>query len=329
MKQQRALKFAALLCCVAQSACAFGLVLPHTAKAKPENSSKFRNGRGRSTSISSTALRVMPGGAIFPSLKTVAASCILPTCLGFYRIEYGVSYAYGTSIALVAYQILQQVGPSTLAHCHALALVCYGLRLDAFLLYRELFIPRFRKVRESIEEKRGGGGKGFVNRITSRIPFVVGCAALYACMVAPLFLTAAIGDAAHPFIKGCILTTWVGFAIAALGDAQKTAVKASKGEEALVTGGIYALLRHPNYTGEFIGWTASFVASVAAAMSRCGDKSVLGLVAASALGWIGIAFVLAGAAGGLEKKQKEKYGDRPEYKTWIEGSWAGPVIAKK
>ena len=49
---------------------------------------------------------------------------------------------------------------------------------------------------------------------------------------------------------------------------------------------------------------------------------------ASAFGWIGILFVLAGeATAGLEKKQKEKYGGTPEYEAWIKGSWAGPMLS--
>ena len=57
-------------------------------------------------------------------------------------------------------------------------------------------------------------------------------------------------------------------------------------------------------------------------------RSVLPWLIGSAVGWVGILFVLAGeAAAGLEKKQKAKYGGTPKYEEWVQGSWAGPVIA--
>ena len=44
-----------------------------------------------------------PGLALAPAgLPTLAAACALPTCLGFYKREYGVSYGYGLSSAAAA-----------------------------------------------------------------------------------------------------------------------------------------------------------------------------------------------------------------------------------
>ena len=48
--------------------------------------------------------RVLPGrravavAAAPAALPTLAAACAVPTCLGFYKREYGVSYGYGLSI---------------------------------------------------------------------------------------------------------------------------------------------------------------------------------------------------------------------------------------
>ncbi len=50
------------------------------------------------------------------------------------------------------------------------------------------------------------------------------------------------------------------------------------------------------------------------------------------VGTAGILGVLAEAAGGLEAKQKAKYAGgylATEYNAWLEGTWAGPTIAKK
>ena len=75
---------------------------------------------------------------------------------------------------------------SSLARAHALVFILYGVRLNAFVLYRELFIPRFRKFRDNVEERTKAAGSRL-----SRTPFVLGCSFLYFCMGAPLLLTAA------------------------------------------------------------------------------------------------------------------------------------------
>lgn len=263
-----------------------------------------------------TYLQASP--VVVPSLSKVAASCLLPTSLGFIKSEYGVSYGYGTSVALLAFSILQQVTPDTIPYYHALALLFYGTRLDLFLLYRELFIPKFRKFRDEIEEKAPS------NRL-SRAPFIASCALLYACLAAPLFVTSTCTATFSTITEELVACTWIGFILAALGDLQKSIVKATNGEDTLVTGGVFRFLRHPNFTGETLAWTSSFLAAISVGNWR----SNAGLLAASALGWAGIVFVLAMASTNLEKKQKEKYGDTPEYQEWVDGSWAGVTLAKK
>ena len=58
--------------------------------------------------------RVLPGrravavAAAPAALPTLAAACAVPTCLGFYKREYGVSYGYGLSIAAAAGLVLKR-----------------------------------------------------------------------------------------------------------------------------------------------------------------------------------------------------------------------------
>jgi steroid 5-alpha reductase family enzyme len=303
--------------------------------------------RGGGTGGSAFPLHAVPAAAaaaaaagvvVIPSLKTIALSCLLPTSLGYIKSEYGVSYGYGTSIAILAYSILQQqlVGTSSIwtmaawtwPALHAAALLFYGLRLDVFLLYRELCIPRFRKFRETIEKKAPP------NR-ASRTPFILSCALLYACMASPLFVTATTTTtsvaASSVAVQVSIVLTWAGFLMAALGDWTKSVGKARRGEDALITNGIFRFFRHPNYTGEILGWTASCVAAFAAAFANGGNNfnswkvptHVCISLTASIVGLAGIILVLAMATKGLEKKQKEKYGDSDEYKQWVKRSWVG------
>ena len=92
------------------------------------------------------------------ALPTLAAACAVPTCLGFYKREYGVSYGYGLSIGGAAGLVLR-AEPTGIARAHALVHVCYGVRLCAFLLWRELSVAKFRKLREKIERSAPQGSR--------------------------------------------------------------------------------------------------------------------------------------------------------------------------
>jgi len=118
-----------------------------------------------------------------------------------------------------------------------------------------------------------------------------------------------------------------GFLLNAVGDVTKTLCK-RKDEDALVTSGVFALFRHPNYTGEQVGWTFNFLAGVAsifvaATGSKVKSVVVNPLVWASFFGWLGIEFVLCAATTTLEHRQKTSYGERPEYHDWVQRTWAG------
>lgn len=253
--------------------------------------------------------------AALPCVKTLAAASLLPTLLGIWKTGYAVSYGYGGAVAACAALSLPAL--RGLAWWHAAALLFYGTRLNLFLLCRELTLPADVHQMQSREATLGQRLK--------RLPVIIACSLLYFLLAAPLRVTAAAAPGSRA-VGVAVACSFVGFAVAALGDLQKFATKSVKGKDHLVTGGLYKFLRHPNYTGECFGWTASFVAALLA------GGSVRALltnpwVAASALGWVGIMGVLAGeAAVGLEKKQKEKHGGKPEYEAWVRGSWSGPML---
>ncbi len=351
---------------------------------------------------------------VLPSIPTLSLVCLIPTLLGFYRSEYGVSYGYGTAILASSYLILSAIAtsaglplfpgiqdaitilplssfalrpaailtsltstftnvrkllPSSLAACHAYALCFYGKRLNLFLLYRELCLPKFRAMRERIEERSKKQGARW-----KRTPFLLSCAFLYLCMMSPLLITSRVcGDLSMIASSCCgggggvsvgsssesrllttileqslrcsVVTTFLGFLLGALGDMNKTLGKKWKGEDALISGGIFRFLRHPNYTGEVIGWTSSCLAGVLAVSWKtvksgggsCSSsssclalwKSMAPYLLLSVMGTMGITFVLATATTGLEYRQKEKYGDTEEYQRWIKSSWVGFKMAPK
>jgi steroid 5-alpha reductase family enzyme len=276
--------------------------------------------------IGATATRRASAAPVsaLPPISAVAAACVAPTCLGFWRSGYAVSYAYGGAMAAGGWLMLPREG---LAAWHAAAYLAYGLRLCAFLAYRQLALPA--SVHQMVARAASPSER------LRRAPVVLGCALLYYCMLAPLRVTASVGAAASAPAAAAVGVMWAGLAVAALGDAVKSAVKAREGygyaalaSNHLVRAFPFSLLRHPNYTGEFVGWGASFAAAVLSAVSASAVRAHLAWLVTSAIGTVGIMFVLMEAAGGLEKKQRAKYAGRAEYEEWIKGSWAGPVLAK-
>ena len=263
---------------------------------------------------------------------------VLPTALGFYKSEYGFSYAYGFGTAISALSVLKRFnlfnsGPAFLKF-HALAIVFYGLRLNLFLFIRTFMSQRQRDMIARIEEKALKRG----NRFKTRLPVLLSTGLLYYALVAPAILTAKLvgeqlleGSTAKA-LKILIGVMWFGFGVAAIGDFTKTYVKYSENDENyLVTSGIFSLLRHPNYTGEMIGWTANSLCGIIAAAELIVHtqgtfgtlSSIESQLMGQGLGWVGIFFVLLRASTSLEKRQKESYGDNPKYQDWVKSSWKG------
>jgi len=158
------------------------------------------------------------------------------------------------------------------------------------------------------------------------LPFILGCSFLYAGMAAPLLLTATAGLSGK-LAFASVVAMYVGLFVAAWGDLVKTWVKADKGGDHLVTSGPFALLRHPNYTGEVLLWTANVFTALAA--GNILNPARGGIFALSLLGLVGINFVLAQATTGLERRQSEKYGATDEYKEWVKRTWSGPLLPGK
>ena len=259
-----------------------------------------------------------------PIGSEVAAAILVPSSLGFWRREYGVSYGYGLSVAGAAYVAFKKASTS-LGKAHALLHITYGLRLSAYLFLRESTVPKFKRFRDKIEEKAPQ------SRL-ARTPFIVSCAALYWWMSFPVLITSSLlnplknGSFISNTVIGCLIVAAIGLSIQILGDTQKYFAK-SRDDKALVDGGIYSILRHPNYTGELFLWIFSSLAGILAVPSAFGwTWRALFMIAGTLLGAVGISFVLALATTGLEKRQLETYGRSEAFNRWRMGTWAGITL---
>jgi len=257
--------------------------------------------------------------------------------------EYTVSYGYGFATALTAYSIWRRCQNVPLLTLHTMALVFYGTRLNLFLAIRSKLSRRIQEFNESVEKKAQARG----NRLATRAPFILSCGWLYYGLNVPLVFTSqllqqstTLSPTLQTVFRILFGAQWLGFVLAAVGDFTKTWVKQrQQNENFLVRSGILAWIRHPNYTGECIGWTANAMAGMLAAAllvwggptttTASGSNSLstalglLGNLTSLLVGWTGILFVLLRATSNLEERQAKDYGNDAKYQSWVESSWSG------
>lgn len=220
----------------------------------------------------------------------------------FFSIGYGLSIsALSATTAILFYEQLTTPSIALLA-----VLFIYGIRLAMYLLIREKRSASYKKILYQPE-------------ISQRKPVFVmlmiwiSCALLYVGQISPAsFYLANMAEGAEVNE----LWMWIGAVVAALGvlieaiaDAQKSAAK-RRNPKRFVDHGLYRIVRCPNYFGEVLMWTGSFLVCVGACCS------VWQWVVA-ALGYIGIIYVMFSGARRLELRQTETYGNDPEFQAYI------------
>ncbi|MBO5017413.1 MAG: DUF1295 domain-containing protein [Alistipes sp.] len=220
----------------------------------------------------------------------------------FFSIGYGLSIsALSATTVILFYEQLTTPSIALLA-----VLFIYGIRLAMYLLIREKRSASYKKILYQPE-------------ISQRKPVFVmlmiwiSCALLYVGQISPAsFYLANMAEGAEVNE----LWMWIGAVVAALGvlieaiaDAQKSAAK-RRNPKRFVDHGLYRIVRCPNYFGEVLMWTGSFLVCIGACCS------VWQWVVA-ALGYIGIIYVMFSGARRLELRQTETYGNDPEFQAYI------------
>jgi steroid 5-alpha reductase family enzyme len=187
----------------------------------------------------------------------------------------------------------------------------------------QLSIKKFRDFVERIESKAPP-------KRLQRSPFIFSVALLYLGMAAPLVLSARYAAAApHSSLLICKLALGamaLGGFIEAVGDFQKSYYKA-RAPDRWVDRGLYAWMRHPNYTGEQLLWAGSLMAGLACAMPEF--HFCWPWVVGAVLGCAGIQFTLMMATTLLEKKQHESYGNDIAFRGYTAGTWVGFTLPGK
>lgn len=261
------------------------------------------------------------------SITDLAVVCTVPTTIGFWKREYGVSYAYGIAMAASGAVVMRSATLTGLSFWHSMAHLVYGVRLCLFLLWRELYVPKFRTLRDKIEARAPGITMEveqkpliwrLVARIAARVPFILGCSMLYFCMSLPLLSSARCPASAQPraIVAPLLALAYTGLTVAAVGDLHKSLAKARRGERTLVTKGLYTVLRHPNYTGEQILWFSSALVGIISSTPIARPMKTVLTWTAIVLGQLGIQFVLMQATTSLNERQRHSYADDTNFRRW-------------
>ncbi len=232
--------------------------------------------------------------------------------VGFYKYVYFLSIGYGFAIggcgiAIFVIALANGWAGSLLwlAALQMLLFVAYGARLSGFLMIREIKNAAYRK---TLKEATGEGEK--------KIPVFVlvfmwiFCAALYVAQDSAVFFRYYNGskDIIVPVIG--IVISVAGLILEALADKQKSAQKA-KNPDMVATEGLYKISRCPNYWGEITFWTGVFVAGVT-------TYTGIGQWITAVVAYICIVYIMFNGAQRLEKRQNARYGNKPEYKAYVE-----------
>ena len=220
----------------------------------------------------------------------------------FFSIGYGLTI---TTLAAATAIIFRDTLTLPTAILCAVLFV-YGLRLALYLLHRERKSATYKQILYQPEN-------------TTKKPLFVMfsiwimCAVLYVGQMVPAtfyLYNLANGIAVNE------LWAWIGAVVATIGviiemvaDAQKSAAKKVNARRFVDTG-LYRIVRCPNYFGEVLMWTGSFVICFGACCTLW--QWVIAII-----GYIGIVYVMFSGARRLELRQTETYGNDPEFQAYI------------
>lgn len=227
------------------------------------------------------------------------------SAIGWFYFIYFFSIGYGLSISALSVALViifwESVSlPSAIMCC---VLFIYGIRLAAYLLIRERKSASYKKILYQPKNR------------TKKPIFVMfmiwfSCALLYVGQVSPVsfFL--------YNAVSGNNIGAWIGVIIAIAGvlietiaDAQKSLAK-KRNANRFVDRGLYRIVRCPNYFGEILLWTGSFIFCF-------GANCTITQWIIAILGYIGIVYVMFSGARRLELRQNEQYGCDNEFKAYI------------
>ena len=241
-------------------------------------------------------------------LLTLLAIAFAVSAVGWIYFIYFFSIGYGLSIsALAVATVVMFSDVMTLPVAILMGvLFIYGIRLALYLLLRERRSASYKKILYQPENTTK-------KPLFAMFMIWISCALLYIGQMSPATFYL------YNLREGLDVSetwAWAGAVVAALGviiemvaDAQKSAAKKINASRFVDTG-LYRIVRCPNYFGEVLMWTGSFIICFG---SCCTPWQWV----IASLGYVGIVYVMFSGARRLELRQQEVYGNDPEFQAYI------------
>lgn len=231
---------------------------------------------------------------------------LLVSAFGFVRVYYFVSVCYAGSVAAqaVVMALVFQDSIGGWALLQVLLLLVYGLRLGGFLLLRERS-PAYQKELAAIEVRTA--------KVTENQKRWIwfGVSLLFTLLFLPALLTLSaqqqgLAVASLPF---GVVVMIAGLGLESVADWQKYRFKAANPTR-FCDVELYRLVRCPNYLGEMLFWFGVWLSAVSAY-----DSALIWILTTIAL--IYMQLLMVGAARNVELKQDERYGENPDYQSYV------------
>lgn len=231
---------------------------------------------------------------------------LVASCIGFKKYVWFISIGYGFAIAAIGAALLV-AGRSQLDAglvCACILFIVYGLRLGGYLAFRELRSTSYNSKMKT--EIKSGDDMSMV----AKCAIWISAALLYACQSSPVIFRFANGSGSDVLLVVGIVISIVGLTVETAADLQKNAAK-KVNPQRFVDTGLFRIVRCPNYFGEMLFWTGTFVGGISIYVGP------LQWIAALA-GYLGIIYVMFGGARRLEIRQNKSYGNDPEYQRYVQ-----------
>lgn len=219
---------------------------------------------------------------------------------------FSLGYGFGISALAIAIALIFRDALTIPTAILCVVMFIFGMRLGLYLATREKQSPEYKKILYGPDAAKK-------KPLFVVITVWIFCALLYVGQVSPVAFylsNKADGIAVNE------LWAWISVALMATGvilesvaDAQKKAAK-KRNPKRYVDTGLYRLVRCPNYLGELVIWTGSFVLCFGASCSAW--QWII-----ASIGYVGIVYVMFSGARRLEIRQATTYGNDTEFQEYI------------
>lgn len=201
------------------------------------------------------------------------------------------------------------------------AIAAWSLRLSVFLAVRA-FLDGDKRLQKFLPEK----GKSWTGKKLASMAGFWTLQALWGL----IYLTPLVLSAPHSAKVPLSAGAWglgiaaAGFLIEAIADAQKFAHK--RNHDGLYTGGLFSIVQYPNYSGEILTWTGLGVYFLASFTSRYGALRYVWSF--MPVGFVSVLLVHVSGIAMTERSRKKRYGNDPEYQSYLQEvpKWLVPGI---